>query len=223
MQLLINLIFPSISYLIGSIPFGFVLVKAIKGVDIREFGSKNVGATNTWRVAGKGFGITAFVFDMLKGFGPVFVVSRVYERFAHTYPNDTVVINKELLAMICGIAAILGHVFPVYLKLRGGKAAATSCGVFMFLAPHALLIAIVVWVITVCVSKFVSLGTMFASIAFAVSVIFMADGPFKEGISLSIFSIVMSIVIIFLHRSNIKRIIEGSENKIGGTKKRKDE
>ena len=211
MQFSLNFIFPIISYLIGSVPFGLVLIKTVKGIDIREHGSKNVGATNAWRVAGKPFGIAAFVLDMLKGFIPVLVVSKVYDSIAHA--NDFA-LSKNSLTIVCGIAAILGHIFPVYLKFKGGKAASTSCGVFLFLAPQALAIAVVVWVITTFISRFVSLGTMLASIAFAVSVVSTAESPFNKGICLSIFSIVMCISIIILHKSNIKRIIEGTENRI---------
>ncbi len=217
MYTLITFISPLFSYLLGSTIFGFVLAKTIKGVDIREHGSMNVGATNTWRVAGKWFGIAAFLLDVMKGFFPVFIVSCVYERVVMV-PDDHAV-TKGTLVMVCGIAAILGHIFPVYLKFKGGKAAATSCGVFMFMAPQALAVAIVAWVVISFVSKYVSLGTMIASIAFAASVIFISDDPFGQGICLSIFSIVMSVIIIILHRSNIGRIIKGTENRIGGKKK----
>ena len=199
------IIFPILSYLIGSIPFGYILVKTAKGIDIREHGSKNIGATNVWRVAGRPFGIGAFVFDMLKGFVPVLVVYNIMH-------------GKNSLAIICGIAAILGHIFPLYLRFKGGKAAATGCGVFLFLAPLALLIALAVWALTVYISKFVSLGTMLASITLAVSVIFVGKSPFGEGLYLTIFTIVMSVAIIVLHRSNIKRIINGTENRIKGKK-----
>jgi len=222
MQNLIIYTSPLITYLIGSIPFGFVLVKAIKGIDIREHGSKNVGATNAMRVAGKPVGIAAFILDMLKGFVPVLIVSKVYTNIAGTYNNE-LVLNKDTLAIICGIAAILGHIFPVYLKFKGGKAAATSCGVFLFLAPAPLAIAVVVWVITTFVSKFVSLGTMSASIAFAVSILLINEKAFSTDIGLSIFAIIMSVLIIILHKSNIKRIIKGTENKIGRKKKDNNE
>lgn len=220
MQFSLNFIFPIISYLIGSVPFGLVLIKTVKGIDIREHGSKNVGAANVWRVAGKPFGIATFVLDMLKGFIPVLVVSKVSDSIAHA---NVLALSKDPLAIVCGIAAILGHIFPVYLKFKGGKAASTSCGVFLFLAPHALAIAVVVWVITTFISRFVSLGTMLASIAFAVSVVSTAESSFNKDICLSIFSIVMCIAIIILHKSNIKRIIEGTENRIGSIRKIKDE
>ncbi len=222
MPLVFTIIPPIISYLIGSIAFGFVLVKLIKGVDIREHGSKNIGATNAGRVAGKAFGITAFVLDMLKGFIPVATVYYVYDNFCQTTGAEMEA-GRSALAMVCGIAAILGHVFPVYLKFKGGKAAATSCGVFLFLAPTALGIAFAIWALTVFISKYISLGTMLASIVFAVSVIYTTAGPFKEGIFLTIFSIVMSIAIVILHRSNIKRIIEGCENRIGSKRKSENE
>lgn len=210
-------IFPVIAYLIGSIPFGYVLVKTVKGIDIREHGSRNVGATNVWRVAGKHFGIAAFVLDMLKGFLPVFFVYRTFSDI--TLANsDNITLGANSLSMICGVTAILGHIFPIFLRFKGGKAAATSCGVFMFFAPLALAITIMVWALTVFISKFVSLGTMLASISFAILVILIDKDPFGASISLTIFSIIMCITIIILHRSNIKRIINGTENRIKSKK-----
>ncbi|MGR3317365.1 MAG: glycerol-3-phosphate 1-O-acyltransferase PlsY [Candidatus Anammoxibacter sp.] len=200
-----TIIFPIIAYLIGSVPFGYILVKTVKGIDIREHGSENVGATNVWRVAGRPFGIGAFVFDMLKGFVPVLVVYKMTP-------------GKNSLAIICGIAVILGHIFPLFLRFKGGKAAATGCGVFLVLAPLALLIAMAVWALTVYISKFVSLGTILASITLAVATVLVGQSPFGEGLYLTIFTIVMSVAIIVLHRSNIKRIINGTENRIKGKK-----
>ena len=213
------IIFPIISYLIGSILFGYVLVKTIKGIDIREHGSKNVGATNTWRVAGKQFGIAAFVLDMLKGFLPVFFV---YRAFGETTldNSDNIKLGVNSISMICGVAAILGHIFPIFLRFKGGKAAATSCGVFLFFAPLSLAIAIMVWTLTVFISKYVSLATMLASISFVISVIFIDKDPFGASIGLTTFSIIMCIAIIILHRSNIKRIINGTENRIKSRKMR---
>ncbi|MGR3220697.1 MAG: glycerol-3-phosphate 1-O-acyltransferase PlsY [Candidatus Anammoxibacter sp.] len=197
------IVFPIIAYLIGSIPFGYILVKTAKGIDIREHGSKNIGATNVWRVAGRSFGIVAFVFDMLKGFVPVLIVYHMMH-------------DKNELPIICGIATILGHIFPLFLRFKGGKAAATGCGVFLFLAPIPSLIALVVWAITVYISKFVSLGTILTAVTLTVGIILLGKSPFDEEIYLTIFTIVMSVVIIILHRSNIKRIINGTENRIKG-------
>lgn len=206
-------IFPIISYLIGSIPFGYILVKGVKGIDIREHGSKNIGATNIWRVAGKPFGIAAFVFDLLKGFIPVLAAYKMYGDPVQT-AGANMMPGKSSLAMICGIAAILGHIFPLFLRFRGGKAAATTCGVFLFLSPHALAIAVAVWALTVFISRFVSLGTILASISLVVAVILADKDPLGKNVCLTIFAVVISIAIIILHRSNIKRIINGTENRI---------
>lgn len=208
-----TILLPIIAYLVGSIPFGYIIVRVAKGLDIREHGSKNVGATNVWRVAGRPFGIAAFILDMLKGLLPVAIVCNMTGGIFQGSESG-LLISKSSLAMICGIAAILGHIFPIYLRFKGGKAAATGCGVFLVLAPKALIIAVIVWVLTIFISKFVSMGTILASIALAVAVIIISADPFGNEICLSIFSVIMSVTIIILHRSNIGRIINGTENKI---------
>lgn len=209
-----------ISYLIGSIPFGYILVKIARGVDIREHGSKNVGATNVWRVAGKPFGIAVFIFDLLKGFIPTLLVYRIMsDSFIHVF-GSSVEFNRSIMTIICGIAVILGHIFPIYLRFKGGKAAATSCGVFLLLAPQALAVAVAVWMVTVFVSRFVSLGTMVGATALVVTIITIDEQPFGNGIFLTGFSILMCIIILIRHISNIKRLVNGTENRIGGIRAR---
>ncbi|HHT9153312.1 MAG TPA: glycerol-3-phosphate acyltransferase, partial [Candidatus Hypogeohydataceae bacterium YC40] len=121
------------SYLVGSIPFAYLVARWAVGIDITQYGSGNVGATNVARAVGWRYGSLVFLMDMLKGLVPVYLASR--------YVGVTV----HPLAILCGLGAILGHVFPVYLRFQGGKAAATSFGVFIWLAPKALLIAFVTW------------------------------------------------------------------------------
>lgn len=209
-----------ISYLIGSIPFGYILVKIVRGIDIREHGSKNIGATNAWRVAGKPFGIAVFIFDMLKGFIPTLVVYRIMSDSFIQIFGTSVELNRSIMTIICGIAVILGHIFPLYLRFKGGKAAATSCGVFLVLAPQALAVAVAVWMATVFISRFVSLGTMVGAAALVVSIIVIYEQPFGNEICLTGFSILMCIIILIRHISNIKRLVNGTENRIGGIRTR---
>jgi glycerol-3-phosphate acyltransferase PlsY len=199
-----NLIGPIISYFIGSIPFGFLITKIVRGVDIRQVGSGNPGATNVSRVLGKPYGILVFVLDMLKGFFPVFIFDQMFAGHGHT-----------LSTIFCGVGVICGHTFPVFLGFKGGKAAATGCGVFLWLAPLPLLISVAIWLLTVSVSRYISLGSMLGSIALITCLILLGKDPFGQGLPLTLFSIFISTLLIIRHKSNIKRLLNGTESKIG--------
>ncbi|MBZ0190889.1 MAG: glycerol-3-phosphate 1-O-acyltransferase PlsY [Candidatus Kuenenia stuttgartiensis] len=201
---MINIISPVISYFIGSIPFGFIIARVAKGIDIREAGSGNPGATNVWRVMGKKYGILVFILDMMKGFLPVLIFDYV-----------TSGQSRSLYAILCGTGVILGHTFPVFLGFKGGKAAATGCGVFLWLAPLPLFISVAAWLLTTFISRYVSLGSMVSTVVLVISIILLNNEPFGSGLSLTLFSIFISLFLIFRHKSNIKRIINGTENKIG--------
>jgi acyl phosphate:glycerol-3-phosphate acyltransferase len=199
-----DIIGPIISYFIGSIPFGFLVTKMVKGIDIRQHGSGNPGATNVGRVLGKPYGILVFTLDMLKGFLPVFLFDQLFSGYGH---------NVSLL--LCGVGVICGHTFPLFLGFKGGKAAATGCGVFLWLAPLPLLISVGVWLLTISLSRYISLGSILSAITLVVCLIVLGKDPFGQGLYLTLFSIFISTLIIIRHKSNIKRIINGTENKIG--------
>ncbi|WP_347273366.1 glycerol-3-phosphate 1-O-acyltransferase PlsY [Candidatus Kuenenia sp.] len=201
---MINIISPVISYFIGSIPFGFIVARVAKGIDIRQAGSGNPGATNVWRVMGKKYGILVFILDMMKGFLPVLIFDYV-----------TSGQSRSLFTILCGVGVILGHTFPVFLGFKGGKAAATGCGVFLWLAPLPLFISVAAWLLTTFISRYVSLGSMVGTVVLIISIILLNNEPFGSGLSLTLFSIFISLFLIFRHKSNIKRIINGTENKIG--------
>ena len=201
--MIINLLIVTGAYLLGSIPSAVWIGKATKGVDVREHGSKNAGATNTMRVLGVKTGIPVLLIDILKGFAAVklALLSPVFE--ANTNPF----VNFQL---ILGAAAVLGHVFPIFAGFRGGKGVATIVGILLALHWQATLIAIVVFLITLIISKYVSLGSLIMGLSFPVSVIciFHADS-----ISLKIFSVAVSILLLVTHRKNISRLLKGTENK----------
>ncbi|HHT9109735.1 MAG TPA: glycerol-3-phosphate 1-O-acyltransferase PlsY [Candidatus Brocadiaceae bacterium] len=203
-MLIYTIIGPVISYFIGSIPFGFIVAKLVKGIDIRQIGSGNPGATNVSRALGRPYGILVFVLDMLKGFLPVFVFDRLFSGYGHS-----------LAVILCAIGVICGHTFPIFLGFKGGKAAATGCGVFLWLAPLQLFIAVPVWLLTVYITRYVSLGSMLSSIAMVISVILLRNDPFGQGLYLTLFSIFISVLLIIRHKANIKRLLNGTENKIG--------
>lgn len=197
----------TISYLIGSIPFGYIIPIA-KGIDIRKQGSGNIGATNVGRILGRKYGIIIFILDLLKGFIVVFIIPVLICGIKFPTTSD------NLLVILCGVCAILGHVFPVYLRFKGGKAVATSLGVFIWLSPIPIAIAFGVWILTVILSRYVSLGSMIGAIVLTGGIIAFEKEPFGNGIYITILSIIVAILIILRHITNIQKIINGTETKV---------
>ena len=194
-----------IGYILGSFPFSFWIGK-LKGVDLRKVGSGNVGATNLARATGIGWGIFAFVLDMGKGLVAVLLASYLFEVF-RIEP-----LPLPIVKIAGGIFAVIGHNWSMWLKFKGGKGVATSAGVFLGLAPISLLSALVVWCIVFFLFKYVSLASIIASISLP---LWMKFGPI-EYVDLPIiyFACITCILIIYKHRSNIKRLLQGKENKV---------
>ncbi len=205
----------TISYLIGGIPFGYVIAIA-KGIDIRQYGSGNIGASNVGRTLGRKYGIIIFVLDLLKGFVAVFFIPICVSRLE--FPTT----SGEPLVILCGFCAILGHVFPVYLRFKGGKAVATSFGVFIWVATVPVVISLGIWIAVLLVFRQVSLGSMTGSLAIVGCIIVMENDPFGSGIYLTVLSIAVAILIIVRHSANIGRIISGTEAKVMSRGKRKE-
>lgn len=182
------------AYLLGAVPSSY-LAGRLAGVDLRQHGSKNVGATNLYRVAGLGFAVPAGLFDVAKGFLPTFLA-----------PSGT-----PWLPVAVGVAAVVGHVFPVYLRFRGGKGVATAAGVVLALAPLALAVSAGVWVLTVAVTKFVSLASILAATAFPLAVRLLQP---EAGWTLGV-GIALTAFIVYTHRANIQRLLGGTEPRIG--------
>jgi len=191
------------SFLIGAIPFGYLIGRIVKGVDIREHGSKNVGATNVFRVVGRGAGLVALALDIAKGFAPVFAT-----RFL---PGD-----PALAAVICAGAAIAGHVWTPYLRMRGGKGVATSCGAVLAITPAGLGLALATWIAVVAVTRYISLGSMVAAVVLVAYILLSgSEAP------LVVFAVVVAGLIIVRHRGNIRRLLGGTENRFS-LSRRKD-
>ena len=206
----------TIAYLLGAIPFGYLAGRLLKGVDIRKYGSGNVGATNVARVVSKPAGIAVFLLDVAKGFLPVVLIAPKFAAFAGVGEAQ----NMQILA---GLGAIFGHIWTVFLGFRGGKGVATGCGVVLGLAPLAAVIALGAWISVVLVSKYVSLGSMTAAVVLVVMFIILGKDPFGAGRNLTLFAIAVAATIFWRHRSNIKRLLAGTENKIGGQRGKKSE
>ncbi|MCM8806760.1 MAG: glycerol-3-phosphate 1-O-acyltransferase PlsY [Candidatus Omnitrophica bacterium] len=185
-----------LSYLIGSIPFGYLLCKTVKGIDIRKYGSGNIGATNVYRVCGWKLGFPVLIFDILKGFFPVFL-GKILK---YSIP----------LIFVGGLFSIVGHSFSIFLKGKGGKGVATSFGVLVGFLPLPALFSFLIWLIVVLTTRFVSLGSILGSFFLPIFVIyFYTDNRFLFSISVLIF-----VFIIFTHRENIKRLLKRKENRI---------
>ena len=199
------------SYLAGSVPFALLIGQA-KGVDIRTFGSGNIGATNLGRAVGLRYGLLAFALDFLKGFGPALAA----KLFARGQGRS----DFELydLPVLCALAAMLGHVFPMWLRFRGGKAGATGLGVGAVLCWPGMLVAAVAWLIVWALTRYISLATMLGSVAFSIAymVIALREGsPFdREHASLTAFCAFAMILVIVRHWSNIQRLRAGTEAKV---------
>ncbi len=190
-----GIIFPILTFFISAIPFGYLITKAVKGVDIRQYGSGNIGATNVSRVCGKKWGIVVFILDLLKGFIPVLICNQFY---------------GEFWAGISAVSAVLGHSFTPYLRFKGGRGVAVGLGSFLGIIPAQAGIAFGIWLISLKISRIVSLSSMIAS----ASLPFLCYIFGKSGI-LIITTGIGAAIVILRHTPNIKRLIKGEEPKIG--------
>ncbi len=187
-----------VGFFSGAIPCGFIISK-LKGIDIRKHGSGNIGFSNVFRTVGKIEGISVLFLDIAKGFLPVLLLIRYY---GYHY------------GIIAGIAAVLGHMFTPVLKFKGGKGVATGLGIFIGLAPLSALFTFIVWLIVVVISRYVSLGSLTAAIALPLFIYFSRFiGRDEYNIFLLLFTILVCLLVIIMHRPNIKRLVQGKERK----------
>lgn len=198
-----NLILMTIAYLLGSIPTAVWLSKFVYNKDIREFGSGNAGATNTFRVLGKGPGVFVMIVDMLKGF---IAVKLAY--LSHYTFNSEMFVS---LQVFLGIAAVLGHIFPIYAGFRGGKGIATLFGMILGIQYIIAVLLIGVFIVILLLTRYVSLSSILASIALPILVLYTYNEP---ELSYRIFSISVAFLVLLTHHKNIGRLLEGNESKI---------
>lgn len=196
-------IFIIIGYILGSFPTGVVVGKKIKNIDIREHGSKNSGATNAYRVLGTKLGLIVLIVDIIKGFIPLMI--------GHIFG-----LNENVL-IIVGVSAILGHTFSPFLNFKGGKGVATSLGVFLYLVPYVILTLVLIFIVIVYFSKYISLASITVSFLFPILVLIFDRFEPKDN-KWVVFSagVVIAAYIILKHKSNIVRLIKGTENKFYG-------
>ena len=207
------------AYLLGSIPFGFLVAKA-KGIDIRSVGSGNIGATNAMRVLGKPAGIFVLLLDALKGYAAVaWLAPFVFQQFSPiefwVKPYD---LNGwhliERFHVLAGICAVLGHNYTCWLKFKGGKGIATTAGVYLALAPWAVLVALVVFILALLFTKYVSVGSIATAIALPVTVWVMTP----NNLLLCLVTTALGVLAVWKHKGNIQRLLAGTENRLGKTK-----
>lgn len=184
------------AYLFGSFPTGYVLYFFSEKKDIRRFGSQSIGATNILRLKGWTFAIPVILVDILKGFLPVFLALQLF--------------HDNIFALICGFLAVLGHCFPIFIKLRGGKGVATAVGVYLVLALKPLLIGIGIFLLIVALTRYVSLGSVLAMLSLPFSIIFILRSD-----EIAILSTAIFLLIVIRHGGNIKRLLQGNERKLG--------
>jgi len=187
-----------LSYLIGAIPTSYLAGRLGRGIDLRQHGSRNLGATNVYRVLGWKFAIPVGLFDVAKGAIPVWLIGpRVPE--------------VPLFPVFCGLAAVLGHVFSVFVGFKGGKGVATAAGVVLGLAPYALLVTVAVWALLVWLTGYVSVGSVVSASLFPLAAYLLNE---SRGAELGV-EIALAAFIVWKHRSNLQRLARGSENRFG--------
>jgi glycerol-3-phosphate acyltransferase PlsY len=197
-----------IGYLLGSIPTGVWAGMIFRKIDIRKHGSKSTGATNVFRVLGPKLAVPVLIVDIAKGLFAAYLG-------AHLNFGDTL-LSLNQLSMIAGIFAIIGHLFPLFARFRGGKGVATGAGVLLFLAPLEVGFALVIFAVTIAITRYVSLGSILAALLLSLSLLiqkYVYHYPLgNEMIGLAVFILIL---ILFTHRANIGRLIHGVENKLG--------
>ncbi len=186
-------------YVIGGIPFGLIVARALKGIDIREHGSGNIGATNVMRVVGRGAGIGVFLLDVFKGFLPAFIAMRF---------------GGSILGILGGLGALAGHILPPWLRFRGGRGVATGLGVFLGLTPIGVGICFGIWGIVFLLSRYVSLASIVAALAFPLILLGgRAMGLREYSLGVMILALVAVAAVLLRHIPNMKRLFRGEESK----------
>ena len=227
---------PLLAFLLGSIPFGLLMAKS-RGIDIRKHGSGNIGATNVLRVMGKKFGIPCLVLDILKGFVPTLLAVtlirfagqpdgigiRALMKLAHEFPADQQ-FTAQLLQVITGLCAILGHNYSPWVGFKGGKGIATSAGVVIALMPAAIVILVLIWLVLFLTTRYVSVASIAAVAVLPIITLWgswhhgrIQDGTWNK--PLFAFSVMVAVLGIWKHRSNIRRLMNGTENRFERKKK----
>ena len=210
-----------LSYLVGSIPTSIIISKLVKGIDIRNYGSGNAGGTNVMRVLGWKYGLLVIILDALKGSIAVILIARLHFGvlpFQNVSPFD----DFTLVQIIAGLSAVIGHIWTIFAGFKGGKGIATALGMLPMIVTVDILIALAVFILTVSISKYVSLGSILGALTVPTALIIrenIFDSHIEGYNTLLPFLIAVSLLVIFTHRKNIVRLLNGTENRISFKKK----
>lgn len=205
-----------LSYLVGSIPTSIIITKVVKGIDIRNFGSGNAGGTNVIRVLGWKIGVVVIAFDIFKGYIATMIVTKLMYG-PIPFPNITPFEDVTVIRIIAACSAIVGHIWTIFGSFRGGKGIATAGGALLGLATVEVLISIAIFALVFIISRYVSLGSISGAIAFPISMLIrhnICNVELQGYNTLIFFSIGISMLLIYTHRANIKRLIAGTENRL---------
>jgi len=198
MTLLHSLVFVLVAYLFGALPIGLLVGRMVKGIDVRDYGSGNIGASNVWRTLGPLWGVVVFLADFCKGYFPALLAGRVHD-------------VSPWLPVLVGLAAVLGHNFSPFLKFKGGKGVATSLGVVYGLSPVAAALGFALWGVCLLVTRYVSVSSMIAAVATSLLLIGL-----NRDLPHVLFAFLVASFVIVKHRSNMARLRAGTEPKVGG-------
>ncbi|KAF0151803.1 MAG: glycerol-3-phosphate acyltransferase [Ignavibacteria bacterium] len=220
---MLNLFFVIIlSYLVGSIPTSIVISKLVRGIDIRNFGSGNAGGSNVFRVLGWKWGILTILLDALKGAIAVIVVARLYLD-SFPFSNVTPFDDFTLVQIICGVAAVMGHVWTLFAGFKGGKGIATGLGVLIMIVTIDMALALGIFFLVVGISRYISLGSLAAAVSVPVIMV-IRENIFNVDIqgyhTILPFAILLAVFVVYTHKANIARLLKGSERKISFSKKK---
>lgn len=199
-----------LAYIIGSIPTAVWVSKSLFGIDIRDYGSGNAGATNTFRVLGSKWGSFVMLVDVLKGF----IATSLYIIIPFYATNE---LARTNFMIALGMMAVLGHIYPIFANFRGGKGVATLLGMALAIQPVVALLCLVVFLITLLSTRFVSLSSMLAGVAFMVLILFIFN---EKETMYRLFAVVVAMMVIITHQKNITRLLKGTENKVPSFKNR---
>lgn len=212
-----------VSYFLGSIPFGYLLVKTFTGADVRAQGSGNIGATNVARTGKKGLAIATLVLDALKGWLAVWIAQKYFEHqfgapsgWTYYRLQPSTADSWMLLSAVAALFAVIGHMYPLWLKFKGGKGVATALGVYLALAPKAVLVPMIVFFVVFALTRYVSLGSILSAMSFPVAFWFLYRAQATPAVLVLISAICA--LIVWKHADNIRRLASGTENKFGAKK-----
>lgn len=203
-----NLLLLLMAYLLGAFPAGLLVGKMVKGIDVRDYGSGNIGASNVWRTMGPLWGIGVFLFDFCKGYIPTLLTSRM-----HAPAHDSV---SPWLVVGVGLAAILGHNFSPFLRFKGGKGVATSLGVVYGLSPEAAVLGFVVWGVCLAVTKYISVSSMVAAVVTSLALVSV-----HRDLPHALFAVLVTLFVVVKHRANVARVKAGTEPKVSFSRRKR--